>query len=32
MRPILLQCLTGQISSSAAVTQMIQAANGVLSR
>jgi multiple sugar transport system substrate-binding protein len=32
MRPILLQCLTGGLSSDAAVTQMIQAANAVLSR
>jgi multiple sugar transport system substrate-binding protein len=32
MRPILLQCLTGGLSSDAAVTQMVQAANGVLSR
>jgi ABC-type glycerol-3-phosphate transport system substrate-binding protein len=32
MRPILLQALTGRISSDAAVTQMVQAANAVLSR
>jgi multiple sugar transport system substrate-binding protein len=32
MRPILLQCLTGRLSSDAAVTQMVQAANAVLSR
>jgi multiple sugar transport system substrate-binding protein len=32
MRPILLQCLTGRLASDAAVTQMVQAANGVLSR
>ena len=32
MRPILLQCLTGRLSSDAAVTQMIQAANAVLGR
>jgi multiple sugar transport system substrate-binding protein len=32
MRPILLQALTGRISSEAATAQMIQAANGVLSR
>jgi multiple sugar transport system substrate-binding protein len=32
MRPLLLQCLTGRISSADAVVQMVQAANAVLSR
>jgi multiple sugar transport system substrate-binding protein len=32
MKPILLNCLIGRISSDAAVTQMVQAANAVLSR
>jgi multiple sugar transport system substrate-binding protein len=32
MRPLLLQALTGRISSEAATAQMIQAANGVLGR
>lgn len=32
MRPVLLQCLTGTLGSDAAVTQMIQSANAVLSR
>lgn len=32
MRPILLQCLTGNLSSDAAVAQMIQVANAVLGR
>jgi multiple sugar transport system substrate-binding protein len=32
MRPILLRCLKGEISSQAALDQMIQAANAVLSR
>ena len=32
MRPVLLQCLKGQIPSDAAMSQMIQAANAVLSR
>jgi ABC-type glycerol-3-phosphate transport system substrate-binding protein len=32
MRPVILQCLTGRITSDAAVTQMVQAANAVLSR
>jgi multiple sugar transport system substrate-binding protein len=32
MRPYLLQCLTGKMSSSDAVTQMVKAANEVLAR
>ena len=32
IRPVLLQCLTGRLDSAAAVSQMIQAANGVLGR
>jgi multiple sugar transport system substrate-binding protein len=32
MRPVLLQCLMGRLSSDAAMSQMIQAANAVLSR
>jgi hypothetical protein len=32
MRPILLQCLTGRLDATAAVDQMIRAANTVLSR
>jgi len=32
MRPIIIQCLTGRITSDAAITQMVQAANAVLSR
>jgi multiple sugar transport system substrate-binding protein len=32
MRPFILQCLTGRISSEAAVANMIQAANAVLGR
>jgi len=32
MRPILLSCLMGRLSSDAAMAQMVQAANAVLSR
>jgi multiple sugar transport system substrate-binding protein len=32
MKPLALQCLTGSLTSDAAVTQMVQAANVVLSR
>jgi multiple sugar transport system substrate-binding protein len=32
MRPVIMDCLNGGISSDAAVTQMVQAANAVLSR
>jgi len=32
MKPILLNALTGRITSDAAVTQMVQAANAILSR
>lgn len=32
IRPIIIQCLTGRITSDAALTQMVQAANAVLSR
>jgi multiple sugar transport system substrate-binding protein len=32
MRPVLLECLTGRISSTDAVARMIQLANAVLSR
>jgi hypothetical protein len=32
MKPLALQCLTGSLASDAAVAQMVQASNAVLSR